>query len=140
MTSAPLSAASRTRSLTRAMFFVASSLSAHCRTPSTILRGVPLLPMRFSLRRLLLGDAVEGAAARQDMARRKSHDSPARKERLQRLRGGPRRTRTIGGHDHRRIADEEVHVACGNDLAFLIFHAAGRGNANNLQNAAARVA
>ena len=74
MTSAPLDAASRTSSLTRLMFFAASSLSALCRTPSVILRA-----MRLSLRRLLLGDAVEGAASRQDMARRQSHDGPAGK-------------------------------------------------------------
>src|SRR3954471_9568060 len=111
MSLAPRPAASRTNSETAAMFASISPVKASWRAAAWI------LVMTGRSCGDLLADAMEAAAAGQDMVGAQAHRDPVREERADRPDGFGIVRRAILRDDDGGIADVEVHVGGGDDLA-----------------------
>src|SRR5688500_6813667 len=100
------------------MLVAVSSVKASCRAATVS------LVMAAPLARNLLADAMEAAAAGQDMVGAKADRLAVREQRLD---DGDSRA-VVGDailrHDHRRVADVEIHVAGRNDVALGAWDAA----------------
>src|SRR4249919_3527210 len=93
------------------MLVAVSSVKASCNAATVS------LVMAQALKRQLLADAMEAAAAGEDVVGAQAHCLAAREQGLDGMDGGL----VIGGavkrHDDNGIADVEIHVAGGDKLA-----------------------
>src|SRR5688500_18236101 len=109
------------------MLAAVSSVKASCKAATVS------LVMAAPLARNLLDSAMEAAAVGQDMVGAKADRLAVREQRLDDGDGRAVVDDAILRHYHRRVADVEIHVAGGDDVALGALDAAGGGQVDEVE-------